>query len=398
MKNLLRPIALTALLGIGAAACSPRARYDPPTPSTTPNTTPADAVLPEVKIAFVENLAPDGAAQRVAPAFQGARLAVDAAVLAGRLQADVRLVPLDTGGTPDGIRQVAAQILGDASFVAAVAAPQLSGQVSLFGPLQTAGVPTISLSTLGPNLPLPAWTTWRRAVPDVAREAGALARAVGAIGGLKRVCLVGDGSPASTTLLHGVRDALTIPPTLRLSLPDTDPDDPTVIAAIRGARCRSVVWAGTPTGGALLRLALVEAGLREIRLFGGESLKDASYISTAGPRGRGTVAVCPCVDLSTSTDLRAQRFIQDYQSEFGVPPGPFAAEGWDVARMLLAALEAGARTRAQVADALAEVPTFEGLARTYVFGPDGELRDQSDAVRAYRDEGVRWVPVELPDG
>jgi branched-chain amino acid transport system substrate-binding protein len=154
-----------------------------------------------------------------------------------------------------------------------------------------------------------------------------------------------------------------------------------------------VVWGGTPAGGALLRLALVEAGMRSVRIFGGESLKDGSFVMTAGPRGRGTVAVCPCVDLSTSTDLRAQRFIQDYQSAFGVPPGPFAAEGWDVARMVLDALGSGARTREEVADAVFSSSSFDGLARRYAFASNGSLLDGAGAVRVYRDEGVRWVPV-----
>lgn len=389
MTDLLRRTALLIAIALSASACSLLGSADP----TTAPTSPAGAVLPDLKIAFVEDLSRDGADQRVAPAFQGARLAVDAEVMHGLLLADVHLVPLDTGGTSSGIELVATEIAEDPSFVAAIVAPQLSGQVSLGEGLADADVPTISLSSLGPDLPEPGWTAWRRAVPDVDREARALAAAVEELGDARRTCLVADGSPASVALIHAVADALEVRPALRLGLPDTDPDDPTVVSAIRDAGCGSVLWGGTPTGGGLLRLALVANGMRSVRLFGGESLKDAGFVATAGPRGRGTVAVCPCVDLSTSTDLRAQRFIQDYQSEFASPPGPFAAEAWDVARMLLAAVEAGARTRAQVAQALGATPTFDGLARQYAFGDDGDLKDQAKSVYVYRDEGVRWVAI-----
>ncbi len=384
----IRRTAAAVLLAVVAAACTGGTT---PERTTAPPTSPAGAVLPDLTIAFIENLAPDGAAQRVAPAFQGARLAVDAAGLRGALEAGVHVVPFDTGATADGVANVAAEIAADPTVVAAIVAPQLTGQVALGDRLDAAGVPTISLSTLGPALPDEGWTRWRRAVPDIDREATALVTALRDVMGERRTCLLGDGSPASSALIHAVAGVLPRRPTLRLALPDTVPDDPGVIAAIKGAGCRSVVWGGTPTGGALLRVALVENGLRAVRILGGESLKDASYITTAGPRGRGTIAVCPCVDLSTSTDLRAQRFIQDYQSAFGVPPGPFAAEAWDVAGMILDAISAGASSGDEVAASLSRTSTFSGLARNYAFARNGSLEDQAGAVRVYRDEGVRWV-------
>jgi branched-chain amino acid transport system substrate-binding protein len=384
----LRTLSLALMLAAGLTACT----VNPHGPATPAPTSPAGAVLPDLTIAFVEDLSRDGAEQRVAPAFQGARLAIDAASLDGALPASVHVVPMDTGGTPEGVASVARRIVDDPTVVAAIVAPQLTGQVALGDPLDAAGVPTISLSTLGPDLPERAWQHWRRAVPDVDREATAIAKAVVELDGRTHSCVLGDGTPASDALNHAVVHALPRRPAMRFALTDTDPDDPTVIAAIKAASCRSVVWSGTPAAGGLLRMALVTSGLRDVRLIGGESLKDASYITTAGPRGRGTVSVCPCVDVSTSTDLRDQRFIQDYQSAFGVPPGPFAAEAWDVARMILRALEAGDGTRAGVAAALGGVSAFDGLARSYAFASNGLLKDQADGVLLYRDEGVRWVP------
>jgi ABC-type branched-subunit amino acid transport system substrate-binding protein len=390
-----RPIRTLAavLLALVTGACT---SGTPAEPTTAPPTSPAGAVLPDLQIAFVENLAPDGAAQRVAPAFQGARLAVDAAALRGAIEAGVRVVPFNTAGTPEGIAAVAEQIAADPTIVAAIVAPQLTGQIALGDRLDAAGVPTISLSTLGPELPEQGWTDWRRAVPDIDHEAAALVSALRRVTGERRACLLSDGSAASVALIRAVARAMPRRPALRQGLAETVPDDPSVVAAVEGAACRSIVWGGTPTGAALLRVALVENGLREVRIFGGESLKDASYITTAGPRGRGTIAVCPCADLSTSTDLRAQRFIQDYQSAFGVPPGPFAAEAWDVARMVLDTISAGATTPGEVAAELGRTRTFAGLARDYAFARNGALEDQASGVRVYRDEGVRWVADDRP--
>jgi branched-chain amino acid transport system substrate-binding protein len=391
----LRRISFALVMAVTFAACTGHAATGP----TTAPTSPAGAVLTDLKIAFVADLSQDGATQRIAPALQGARLAVDASGLRSAGEPRLDIVPLDTEGTSAGIEEVADRIVGDGSIVATIVGPQLTGQIALGDRLDAAGVPTVSLSTLGANVADQGWSTWRRAVPDVEREARTLVESIQALVGPRATCLLGDGSAASAGLLRAVRDAMTRRPALRLGLEETDPDDPEVIAAILGARCRSVVWGGTPTGGALLRLALVAAGLRSVRLFGGESLKDASFIATAGPRGRGTVAVCPCADLSTSTDLRDQRFIQDYQSSFGVSPGAFAAEAWDVARMLIDVLRsAPTDDRTGVALALSRTSTFEGLARRYEFARNGGLRGQRSAVIVYRDVGVRWIPLgEAPE-
>jgi len=377
--RLLIPAAI--LLASTFPACTGR---DGATPT---HTMPASGRV--LRIAFVEDLAPDGAALRVAPAYEGARLAIDSAELDGALPVDVALEPFDTGGT-DGTKTVASRIADDPSIIAAIVAPEQSGQLTLGDRFDAAGLQTISLSSLGPALPAPGWTAWRRAVPDVDREAAALVAALRRVGAA-RACVIGDDSPASAELTAPVVQALPVRPVLRLALADVEPDDTRVLDRIERASCRTIVWGGSPTNGGVLRLALNERGMRDVRILGGESLKDQAYVVVAGPAGRGTVAVCPCADLSTSTGIRAERFVQDYQSAFGVPPGPFAAEAWDAARMILDAVASGSTTRAGVVSRVSAAPTFSGLARDYAFTGDGSLRPAQGDVRVYLDEGVRWV-------
>lgn len=99
----------------------------------------------------------------------------------------------------------------------------------------------------------------------------------------------------------------------------------------------------------------------------------------------------PCVDLSTSTRLAGRRFIQDYQADFGLPPGPYAAEAWNVAWMFLRAIRQGATTRSDVLASMREVDRFEGLAGTYEFEPHGEHSPGTARVHLFRDEGSRWI-------
>jgi ABC-type branched-subunit amino acid transport system substrate-binding protein len=156
------------------------------------------------------------------------------------------------------------------------------------------------------------------------------------------------------------------------------------------------VWGGSSTVGGLVRRALHESGDRRISFVGGDAMKDPVYLAVAGRAGLGTVAACPCADLSTATDLASQRFIQDYQADFGVPPGAFAAEAWDAAGMFVRAFRAGATAAEAVLATLRRMETYRGLADTYVFQPQGELTASSARVRLYRDQGGRWIPLRSP--
>ena len=128
-------------------------------------------------------------------------------------------------------------------------------------------------------------------------------------------------------------------------------------------------------------------------MVGSSAMKTDVYLSTTDDAGDGTIVTCACVDLGSSTRPEARRFIHDFQSRFGSPPGVFGAEGWDAGGMLLAAFRAGARDRRTVAAALSTADGYEGLANTYRFDDDGELDPGSAHVHVFRADGVRWNTV-----
>ena len=144
----------------------------------------------------------------------------------------------------------------------------------------------------------------------------------------------------------------------------------------RRARRRRRSGAGDPAG----RLAFI----------GGDRLLDPDFLSAAGTAAEGSFALCACANVSTSTELAARRFIQDYQSEHGVAPGAYAVEGWDAAHVILRALGEAGRPRKgrRVARMLTEV---EGLEGTHRFGANGEPLEPRALLRLYRVEGGRWV-------
>jgi branched-chain amino acid transport system substrate-binding protein len=204
------------------------------------------------------------------------------------------------------------------------------------------------------------------------------------------LCLVAEGSVAADPLATALATALGSRVAEQETVPADGPVPDGVTAHLRDAGCGTVAWAGSSTGAATLRIAMTGAGLGDVPLVGSDLVKTDTYLTTTGRAGEGTVVSCPCADLSTSTALRAQVFVHDYQSEFGTPPAPFAAEGWDAGELLARALAGGA-DRASVRTAIGGISRFEGLAATYVVGADGELARGTARVGFWVDRGQRWA-------
>ncbi|GIV00764.1 MAG: hypothetical protein KatS3mg014_2379 [Actinomycetota bacterium] len=275
-------------------------------------------------------------------------------------------------------------------MVAAIAAPGLPWQAALGDALGAAGVPWVSLSGSGVDLGSRGWDSWRRLIPDQRAEGRALGRLVRGLRGADQgLCVLEEvGVPAGRLLDAAVRTA-GLPVRLWSRLEEADVA--TAEQAVRASGCGVVVWAGEGALGAALRRRFAEAGLRRLPFVGTGRIRDPGFLEAAGGPAEGVLAVGACADVSTSTALPAQRFIQDYQAEFGLPPGPCAVEGWDAARLLIAAVREGATDRRSLASALAAMGSFDGLARTYRFTRGGELSQPVEAVRAYQVEGGRWL-------
>jgi branched-chain amino acid transport system substrate-binding protein len=375
-------------------ACTSRTPADPSSRTPSATTSPSPSTPASVKVAFIEDLSSDEAEGRVLPSLQAAGLAFSNATLGGALPVAVDLTPMDTQGDPSQTSDIVDEIAADPTYVAAIIAPYVSDQTALAEGLDAAGVPTLSLSTGQPPLGTEGLTAWRRIVANRAEETTALAAYVTALpaagGG---PCIARGPDPEDARLARLVAGALAgrPRPIVIVAAPDAASGAATEIA---DERCGVAVWAGSVTLAEALRIALTERGA-DVVLVGGDDLKDDAYPDVVGAAGDGTVAFCPCSDLSSSTSLSAQRFIQDFQAEHGLPPAPYAAEAWDAAKMLVRALGSGATTRAEVLAFLEASGPFQGLANRYEFGPGGELTPAAAIVHAYRDRGGRWIELPL---
>jgi branched-chain amino acid transport system substrate-binding protein len=390
------------VLALAAGSCTDAREPGPPVPrptsaSVSPSVSPSSstpATPVSLTVAFIETLDGEETPGRVTPAFQGARLAFSNAEVVAGLPIDVEVAAYNTEGDPARAAEIAAEIAASPEVVAAIGAPGLTDQAEIGDALDSAEVPWITLSGAGSGLGDRGWTGWRRLVADQVVQGIALAQLVDSLRQSRQgVCVLGDGTSAARSLLGAAVQALHAEVVLRAIVPEAQPDLAAAANAVAAAGCGVALWGGGDAVGAALRRQLVQVGLRRMPFIGNDRIRDPGFLEAVGPAGEGVLAACPCVDVSTSTELAAQRFIQDYQSEFGLPPGPYAVEAWDAARMLVAAFREGAVTRGSVRAAVAATASFDGLAGTYVFAPGGDLADPAASVRISRVEGGRWLEL-----
>jgi ABC-type branched-subunit amino acid transport system substrate-binding protein len=372
-------VLLAALLGAcdGAAPAAPE-----PAPTTS-----APSPSPEVAVAFLQDLSGDGALDRALPVLQAVELAFETAAISDEEPLDVEVVPYDTQGSDATATAVAQEVVDDPRVVAAVASPELTGQAALVRTLSAADVPLLSLSDRG-SAGAPPSGTWLRLVAPLDVTARGLAEAIPTLRRARRgVCLV-SGPPDGTTFAR----------TVRRSMPaDVAVTEVEGAAGAVQAGCGVVVWTGDGVGGAELATALASGGEDAPVLVGGPALRDPRYLELAGEAAEGSISVCACADVSTSLDLAAQRFIQDYQSEFGSPPAPYAVEAWDAAHLVIAGLREVGPARSALVGWLAMRAEVEGLGGMRALA-EGELADPGSAVRRYRVEGGRWTEVATEPG
>jgi branched-chain amino acid transport system substrate-binding protein len=388
---LLLALGVMLLLSACRADAEPRQPALPGPASPSPASSPSSTEPVPVTVAFLETRDGSEADRRAVTAFQAASLAFSNAGLLGDLPVSVEVVAHDVGQDAGEAGEIAAELAADPAVVAAIGAPGLDHQAAVGEALDEAGVSWVSLSGHGEGLGDRGWAGWRRLVADQAAQGEVVAGAVDALPDAEALCLLGDGTLASRSLLRAVAPAVRGEIVLRTVVGEAQTEVMAGVEAAGASGCGVVVWAGDGTTAAALRRQLVEEGLGDVELVGGDAMRDQGYLEAAGPAAEGTLATCPCVDVSTSIDLAAQRFIQDYQAEYGLPPGPYAVEAWDAARLLVNAFRGGATSRSQTLEAIAAVRSYEGLAGVYRFTAGGDLVAPETHVGLYEVAGGRWL-------
>lgn len=384
-----------ALLATVIGACTDDAR-PAPTGTSPPASAPGADEPPTIaKVVAFANLSEEDAAPVVYPAFQAAGLAIDAASERRDLPVELEVEVLDTEGDPEVTRRLIDEASQDPEVIGAIMSPFVPQPEALVKGLLSAGIGTVSLSTLGSGPRSSGPVAWRRMVAPQSLQARALVRSAReAPRARSGVCLVGQRGPATAALFGSMVRLLGGDVVMRAEITE-DPAEAATSVAGRIARegCAIAVWSGFADGAAALRVALSDSAGTRVRFLVSDGAKAQEYLDLAGALAEGSRASCACIDLSTSTDLADQRFINRFQFDIGATPGAYAVEGWDAGSLIATLVTGGATTRASLAEALSQVRSLPGLAEEYRFGEGGDLVPASQRVRISRAEGSRWIPA-----
>lgn len=119
--------------------------------------------------------------------------------------------------------------------------------------------------------------------------------------------------------------------------------------------------------------------------MGPDGVKDDQFIKLAGDASKNAYFTCPCIPGELLTD-----FAKQYQAASNAAPGTYSIEGYDATTVLLAGIDAGKQTRADLKDWVKNYDK-DGLSKHYKWDATGEL--QAPAVYGYKVDNGKIVYV-----
>lgn len=295
---------------------------------------------------------------------RGAELAV-AEFVARHPDCEVRLEQIDTEGLPPLATKAAAKIADDAAVIGIVG-PAFSGETAAAGPaLDDAGLAIVTPSATNPTLSTKGWAGFHRVVAaDDALGAATAAFVAGQPDG-GPFAVIDDGSAYGGGLADVIEARLGDRVEVSRTVATGADDAATVVSAIVAADARTVFYAGYVEDSAAFARALREGG-SGAQLIVSEGAYNPGFLREAGSAADGVLVVTSTAPESTVPDFAAA-----YRARFGASPPAFAAEAYDAANALLAAIADGARRRDEVVAFLADAD-LDGITRPLRWTPTGE--------------------------
>jgi branched-chain amino acid transport system substrate-binding protein len=311
---------------------------------------------------------------------QGAELAVNQ--YNEGAECPVSLVELDSQGSPDQAPALAQEAINDESVVGVIG-PAFSGESAAANPLfEEAGLPIITASATNPGLAGP--DIFHRMLGNDASQGPAAAAYIQDVLQAQAVFVVDDASEYGLGLADIVRESLGDTVVGNDGVQAGQTDFAATVTAIRSSNADTVFFGGYYTEAGLLVNQLRSAGV-DATFVAADGVKDPGFIEAAGAEAaEGAIITCPCVP----EDQAGGTFFEDYEAEFGAPPGTYSAEAFDAANVFLQGIAEGTSTRE---DMLAWVNGYdgEGITKQIKFGEDGEI--ETIVVWAYIVEGGEIV-------
>jgi branched-chain amino acid transport system substrate-binding protein len=163
------------------------------------------------------------------------------------------------------------------------------------------------------------------------------------------------------------------------------------ITKAKQSTCSVMFYGGYDAESGNLRAQMTQQGLGNVTMVSGDGSFTGTFIKNAAAAGNGTVATCPCGDITKSTNPAATTFNSDYKAKWGADPGIYSADAYDIARMYINGLLAGHTDRASLTSYFDTV-NYTGLARSYSFqSSNHELNPADVKIFYWKDVNQKWV-------
>ncbi|MDN4615007.1 branched-chain amino acid ABC transporter substrate-binding protein [Leifsonia sp. F6_8S_P_1B] len=290
----------------------------------------------------------------------------------------------DTEGDPNKATGPVTQAVNEADIIGVVGLP-FSGESKATGNIfEQQGLVHITPSATNPGLTQNGWKTFFRGLGNDAVQGPAAAKFLTDQLKAKKVYLVQDDSD------YGIGLGTQTSKALGDALVGTDKvttgqkDFSAVISKIINAKPDAVYYAGYYAEGAPFDQQLVSKGFKGT-FVAPDGVKDDQFIKLAGDASSNAYFTCPCIPGELIPDFEGA-----YKKLANAEPGTYSIEGYDATTVLLAGIDAGKTTRA---DLLAWVKDYDkdGLSKHYKWDATGEL--QAPAVYGYKVENGKIVPI-----
>lgn len=365
--------------------------------------TAAGGNKPEVAIAFMGALTGPDASLEVGPR-NAAELVIEQANKKGDLPVRLTYTPEDTQGVEAQALTIANKLVGNERIVGLVG-PGFTGESASAGPvLEQKEFPRLTPSATAPTLGRYGWKYWFRGVANDDVQGGVAPDVLSKYLKVKKVFIAHDKSPYGQGLATIVQSKL--PAGMRVGFEAIDKgkeDYGALVTKVVGSGADAFYWGGYQHEAGLIVKQLKDRGFKGV-FVGADGSKGEELLSGGGANAEGAILTCPCIDPQTSSEPQAKTFVGDYTARFGKAPTIYAAEGHDVALILLDAIrKAGApgsdmnAYRKTVAENVRKTSGLQGVARTYQFEPSGELAGEP-GIYLYKVEGGKYVSLgPVPD-
>jgi branched-chain amino acid transport system substrate-binding protein len=177
-----------------------------------------------------------------------------------------------------------------------------------------------------------------------------------------------------------------------------------VLTVLAGQEPDLIYLGGYEAQAALIVQQMAEVGLEDTIFFSDDGVYTATYLELAGDASEGTYVT---FGAQVGDPEANEAFDERYEEKFGVAPdelGPFHAQAYDAATVILKALEAVATVddagnlsvdREALIEAVRTTEGLEGLSGLITCDENGDCGSATIAV--FVAEGGEWVEVEVPE-